>query len=212
MRKIDCIEQTKNYIRNQFLKSDIFETAHEALYRLEHSYRVANIGEEIAKAEGLDIEVLVVACLLHDISYCFPFTDNNYLNHGRDSAKLVRPFLDQLGFSKNEINEICFGIAIHVDDVSDFEGIRSPLALSVGDADNIDRFDVYRIYDTLENLCFSEMPIEEKIQHIDKVLLRLPILREEKLGTKKAEELWIEKIDFQILFYRKLKDQLSKSN
>lgn len=37
-------------------------------YRLAHSYRVANIGKEIAEKEGLNVEDLMIACLLHDVS------------------------------------------------------------------------------------------------------------------------------------------------
>lgn len=38
-------------------------------YRLAHSYRVVNIGKEIAEKEGLNVEDLMIACLLHDVSY-----------------------------------------------------------------------------------------------------------------------------------------------
>lgn len=38
-----------------------------------HSYRVVNIGKEIAEKEGLNVEDLMIACLLHDVSYCTPF-------------------------------------------------------------------------------------------------------------------------------------------
>jgi len=54
-----------------------------------------------------------------------------------------------IGINPSEVDEICYGIAIHVDGKSDFKGEKTPLALSIGDADNIDRFDVYRIYDGL---------------------------------------------------------------
>lgn len=46
-----------------YLKLKIKDT-----YRLAHSYRVANIGKEIAKKEGLNVEDLMIACLLHDVS------------------------------------------------------------------------------------------------------------------------------------------------
>ena len=45
----------------EYLKLKIKDT-----YRLAHSYRVANIGKEIAKKEGLNVEDLMIACLLHD--------------------------------------------------------------------------------------------------------------------------------------------------
>ena len=51
-----------------YLKLKIKDT-----YRLAHSYRVANIGKEIAEKEGLNVENLIIACLLHDVSYCTPF-------------------------------------------------------------------------------------------------------------------------------------------
>ena len=45
---------------------------------------------------------------------------------------------------------MCYGIAIHIDDEADFEYERTPLAMSVGDADNIDRYDAYlRLYESL---------------------------------------------------------------
>ncbi|WP_456074874.1 HD domain-containing protein [Holdemanella biformis] len=46
-----------------YLKLKIKDT-----YRLAHSYRVTNIGKEIAKKEGLNVEDLMIACLLHDVS------------------------------------------------------------------------------------------------------------------------------------------------
>ncbi|MGN0784359.1 MAG: HD domain-containing protein, partial [Candidatus Aphodomorpha sp.] len=62
-----------------FLKAKLAENPDAAIhpermaYRLEHSMRVANIGREIARAEGLAEEALVIACLLHDISYGEPW-------------------------------------------------------------------------------------------------------------------------------------------
>ena len=46
-----------------YLKLKIKDT-----YHLAHSYRVANIGKEIAEKEGLNVEDLIIACLLHDVS------------------------------------------------------------------------------------------------------------------------------------------------
>ena len=86
-----------------YLKLKIKDT-----YRLAHSYRVANIGKEIAKKEGLNVEDLMIACLLHDVSYCTPFkTQDEWQNHGRVSSKMVRTFLESIDYPKERIHDIC---------------------------------------------------------------------------------------------------------
>ena len=36
--------------------------------KIKDTYRVTNVGKEIAKKEGLNVEDLMIACLLHDVS------------------------------------------------------------------------------------------------------------------------------------------------
>ena len=36
--------------------------------KIKDTYRVTNVGKEIAKKEGLNVEDLIIACLLHDVS------------------------------------------------------------------------------------------------------------------------------------------------
>ena len=93
-------------------------------YRYEHSLRVASIALDIAKKEGLDEDRCYIGALLHDLGYSVPYDNpKEYVNHGRIGAKLARPFLESLGYSEEEVNEICYGIAIHVDDKADFEDV-----------------------------------------------------------------------------------------
>ena len=106
------IEQTEEYLKKTFDESAFLNTEgnlQDKLYRLEHSYRVANIGLEIAAKEGLDETEMVIACLLHDISYCETFWGNGWVEHGRRAAQIARPFLTELGLAEDRINEICFG-------------------------------------------------------------------------------------------------------
>lgn len=210
----ELIAKAEAFIKETFDNSE-FLNAHpsDKEYRLQHSYRVANIGKMIAEREGFDVTETVIACLLHDIAYCLTFDDfeNDWKNHGRNGAKIVRPFLESLGLPSDRINDICYGIAIHVDDEAGFEGERTPFAETVGDADNIDRFDAYRIYEGLQYRKFSEMPYEEKKTYVDQMLNRLAELREMKLGTDAAKVLWQERIDYNISFYEKLRNQLSNS-
>lgn len=198
-----------NYEEGAYLNSHPSEKA----YRLEHSYRVANICRTIGEQEGFDVTALVIAGLLHDVSYCEQFsTQEDWRNHGRTSARIARPFLETLGLSRSAIEDICYGIAIHVDDKADFDGQRNPFAQSIGDADNIDRFDAYRIYQGLEYNQFSSMSLAQKTERVSSVLEQLTNLKNMELGTKTAKAIWLERIDFNIAFYRKLRDQLANSS
>ncbi len=205
----DRIRRTEEFLKQAF-DGGMYLNAHpeDKAYRLEHTYRVANIGRQIAQAEGFDETEMVIACLLHDVSYCEEFGEGGWKEHGRHAARMARPFLKELGLPDERINDICYGIAIHVDDEADFEGERTPFALSVGDADNIDRFDVYRIHEALSRDGFLEKSLEEKLEYAEKRLDRLRELADMPMGTKAAEAMWRSRIAFYIGFYEKLVSQI----
>ena len=208
----EWIERTEEFLKQRF-DSAIYLNLHkdEKVYRIQHSYRVANIGRKIAVKERFDETEMVIACLLHDVSYCEEFDENGWKNHGRRSAEIARPFLEKLGLPANRIHDICYGIAIHVDNEADFVGERTPFALSIGDADNIDRFDVYRIHEILSNDCFLEKDLDEKLEYAEKRLCRLNELAGLSMGTRAAEDMWKSRIGFYIEFYEKLVDQIKCS-
>lgn len=208
----ELIQRTEAFLKEK-LDGGAYLNAHPEAkaYRLEHSYRVANIGREIARREGFDETEAVIAGLLHDVSYCEDFGENGWREHGRNAARIARPFLRELGLPEPRIQDICYGIAIHVDDEADFPGARTPFALSVGDADNIDRLDVYRIHETLCADKFLELPWEEKLALAERRLARLRELREMEMGTRTAAALWQARIDYYISFCEKLAAQLRSS-
>ena len=82
----------------------------------------------------------------------------------------------------------------------------------MGDADNIDRFDAYRIYETLEYFKFSEMNLADKREKVASTIDRLTKYKEMKLGTATAKNFWIQRLDYYIGFYEKLKTQLDASS
>ncbi|MBO5049129.1 MAG: HD domain-containing protein [Oscillospiraceae bacterium] len=209
----ESIKKTEAFLKDTFAASSYLQAnPADRDYRLEHSYRVANIAKAIAEAEGFDVTYAVIAGLLHDISYCEEMvTRQDRMNHGRRSAAIARPFLESLGLPADAINEICYGIAIHVDDEADFQWERTPFCETVGDADNIDRFDAYRIYETLEYLKFSEMNLADKRETVASTIDRLTKYKEIKLGTATAKKMWLGRLDFYIQFYEKLKAQLDGS-
>ena len=209
----EMIAKTEAFLKDIFAGSTYLQrNPADRDYRLAHSYRVANIAKTIAEAEGFDVTYAVIAGLLHDIAYCEEMvTRDDRRNHGRRSAAIARPFLESLGLSDDIVNEICYGIAIHVDDQADFEWVRTAFCETVGDADNIDRFDAYRIYETLEYLKFSEMSLDDKREKVASTIEKLTRFKDMKLGTTTAKNLWLQRLDYYIGFYEKLKAQLENS-
>ena len=157
----------------------------------------------------MDPEAACIAGLLHDAAYGMDVpADYDWNNHGRDSARIARPFLNTLGLDAQVVEDICYGIAIHVDHQADFAGRRTPFAETVGDADNIDRFDAFRIYDNLRFKGFYELPLSERLDWLTSLLLRLEQLEKMELATPAAAALWRDKVAFQKMFFQRLLEQM----
>ena len=208
----DIIKKTEEFVKEKFAGGRYFAEHPEAgRYRIAHTYRVANVGRAIARAEGFDETEFVVACLLHDVSYCEEFGEDGWREHGRTSARIARPFLRLLGLPEDRVADICYGIAIHVDDEADFEGERTAFARSVCDADNIDRFDAYRIHENLAAARYTELEPAEQRAHVENRLAELRRFIDIKFATPTARRMWRERISYYIGFYEKLLAQLDAS-
>lgn len=207
------IRKTEAFLREQFANCAYFkEHPADGEYRLQHSYRVAHAAVEIARREGLDEEGLIIGGLLHDVGYSLPFeTEDSWVEHGRMSARLARPFLEQLGLEPERVQEICYGIAIHVDGKADFQGEVTAFALSIGDADDVDRFDAYRIYDAMEYADFRNLKIEDKCKWLRERLDWISWRLGEKSGTETARQMIEERLLYQRQYYEKVLEQMRHS-
>ncbi len=107
-------------------------------YRWQHTLRVSQYGRRIAAAEGADEELVVAACLLHDVAV---FDPGDWHDHGRLGAALIRPWLPEIGYSPEATEAICYAVAAHVD----VEHPATLIAQVTTDADNVDRFGAYRV-------------------------------------------------------------------
>lgn len=105
--------------------------------RWQHSLRVSRYGQIIAEAEGANVHLTTVACLLHDIARFDPGATQD---HGRRGARIARKHLQRWGYAPHEIEAVCYAIAAHVDEPQP----ETLLAQIVADADDIDRFGPYR--------------------------------------------------------------------
>lgn len=207
------IQKAEAFLREQFANCDFYkEHPADGEYRLQHSYRVARAAGEIARREGLDEEGLVIGGLLHDVGYCRRWDDwKDWQEHGRMSARAVRPFLEQLDLVKERVQEICYGIAIHVDGQADFPGEKTTFALSIADADDVDKFDAYRIYDAMEFADFRNLKIEDKRSWLLKKLDWISQRLGEKSATETAQQMIAERLMYQRQYYEKVLEQMEHS-
>ena len=208
------ILKTHAFLKETFESTRRFQNdPADRAYRFDHSVRVANICREIARKEGMDEELAVIAGLLHDLAYGMDTPEGyDWKNHGRDGARIARPFLQTLGLSEETVNDICYAIAIHVDDKADFEGRRTPFTETVGDADNIDRFDTWRIYETVRYQALLEgKTLPEKLTWLRERLIHLDKLEKINFATDSATVLWREKVAFQKRFFERLLAQMELS-
>ena len=207
------IRKTACFLKEKLAENPYY-SSHESAYRyrIEHSHRVAKIGRTIAEKEGLDVCAMVVACLLHDIAYCEEFqSEKDWLNHGRRSAAIARPFIETLGFDEKTKADILFGIAIHVDDESDFAGERTVFAETIGEADNIDRFGAYRIHENLAACGFLEMSTSERKEYLGKSIAKLENYLSIGFSTETGRKLWEDAIGFYLEYLKRLEHQIRQS-
>lgn len=153
------IEKLKKFLLDSLQKSSHDNS--EINYYYEHSLRVANIGSTLADKENANKKIVIVACLLHDLAI-FNVSENQ--DHGRESAKLARPFLETLDLTKTEIDDICYAIGYHFDGNSGYNYVHTLEASIVSDADNIDSFGMSSAYRFINKL--EKYPKEKKIEKL----------------------------------------------
>lgn len=205
---------TLEFLKQEFHKSPYFqEHPSEREYRFNHTMRVANLGIRIAKGEGFNIEAMVLGCLLHDISYRDAFIcEEDWLRHGRSSARIARDFLTSLALPQSRIEEICIGIATHVDGKADLPVETTAFTDSISDADNLDRLDAYRTYEMLEYAHFRDMKLAEQKSWLNKEIENLGSWEAEGFSTPTADRIMHERMQKRRDFYLQLLEQLDNSS
>lgn len=205
---MNIIQMTQSYIKHRFLTELNRE---DGYYRYTHTLRVADIGRQIARKEGLDEEMLVLGCLLHDIGYVACITKLDYADHGLKSAEIAAEYLTAHGYAPAKTESICYGIRVHTQE--DSERIRPATVLedSISDADNIDRFDAWRFsrslyWDGLDKLSVPKM----KDLAVTRCQ-RMAQLRNLAFATETGRKLWNDRIDLWVDFYSRLERQMDRT-
>lgn len=197
----NIIKLTKEFLRNTLNASSSNVDEEEKKYRYEHSLRVSHIGKQIAEIKGADGFIVEMSCLLHDVG---KFETEINKDHGRVSAKVAKDFLDTLNLSEKQISDICYSIAVHVDGEAGYPYEDTLESKIVTDADNIDRFGAYRIYQSLDFDNVKQAAVEETYEKINNRIGRLEkLLKEYNLETEEGTRLFKENLKFQIEFYNR---------
>ena len=163
-------------------------------YRWQHTLRVSQYGKVIAESENANIELVLAACLLHDVAW-FDTGIENSREHGRLGAQIARPLLKELSFRPSQIENICYAIASHVD-VENPDGQEAKI---LHDADSVDRFGPYRVL----QWCYPDLNDYYKLaDKLRERITRLENYRDEiLLFTQTGKQLFLEQLNLQIEFF-----------
>ena len=105
-------------------------------HKWDHTLRVCRLSERIGTAEGVDMDVLLVAAHLHDIGRGYQDASKGAVCHAEKGAQLAGPILEKIGLSIAQKNNILHCIQSHR-----FRGSRNPVtpeARVLFDADKLD--------------------------------------------------------------------------
>jgi putative nucleotidyltransferase with HDIG domain len=197
----DRLEEIARFVYDRLreVASQRENPALDSEYRWQHTLRVSQHGRMIAEAEGANVELVIAACLLHDVAH---FDQDNWKEHGRLGTKIIRPLLADLGYSSEETENVCYSVAVHVDGHADFPHPETLESKIVSDANNIDRFGAYRIL----QWCTTDVENYESL--IAKLRQRLQTLedyrRRRVMETETGHHLFNRQLDRQIAFFKAL--------
>jgi len=102
----DKFEKIKDIVKDELKEC----SAHD----FDHVMRAYNMALHLAENEKVDLEVIKMASLLHDIGGKKEIDDpTGKTDHAIESAKMAKPILKELEFSDDKINHICDCIISH---------------------------------------------------------------------------------------------------
>lgn len=170
------------------------------LYRWQHTLRVTQYGVQIAKAEDANLEQVIVACLLHDSEW---FSDlHKDVDHGHVAARTIRPFLEEVGYLPEEVDNIVYCVGVHSAGSVWYDHEHTLEAKVVSDADNIDRFGALRTIfwcvDELGDLDALAAKLTKRIKKLEDYLER------QIMETDTGNKLFNQQLNRQIEFFKRL--------
>lgn len=173
--------------------------------RSEHSLRVLRWAERLAQDhEDLDLEVLQVSAVFHDIGYA---TCTNKKEHAAESAKICRAYLEGIGYDEARAQRIVDIVACH-SQKNLLTSPESPLELKVlMEADLLDETGAMGVlWDCLVQGQKPEQSYLATYQHI--TAFTAQSMRSNPLQSPTGRRIWEEKRQIVDAFLRALEGDL----
>jgi len=200
------LESIENYARERMAELGVYGWPHvERVYRL--SMHISKLEGE----QGLDLDALKAAALLHDIAK--PLHERNRgVDHGKIGAEMAENFLKSLGFGEEKTKIVYNAIRAH----NKGEKPRSLEAKILCDADFLDKLGAVGIATVFIKACLTKRTIEEVVEMFTKesaetsnVDKHLRWLKEKpRLYTKTGRRLAKRRSKLAHLFFKELEDEL----
>jgi uncharacterized protein len=181
------------------------------LYGWPHVQRVLRLCEEMAENQncGVDLEVLRIAALLHDVAKSFE-RDNPKFDHGRRSAEMAEAFLRKYGLAEAKIRAVCHAIKAH----THFEEAETIEAKMLHDADFIDKLGATGIATIFIKACLTNQTIEEVLENYyaedgeSYVIKHIQWIKKPHLYTATAKEIAKKRKEITPLFFEQLRKEI----
>ena len=184
----------------EYMKACTEDSAHDA----SHIYRVLNHALNLAKNYDVDMDILVAACLLHDIGRPAQFADPR-LCHAQVGSEMAYQFLKELCWSEENCKNVKHCILTHrFTDSAQPETIEAKILF---DADKLDVIGALGIARTLQYEGKMNASLNEFFNEYQRKLIKLY----DVFYTNEAKQMADKRKELLELFYWELKEQLDTS-
>lgn len=212
----------------QFMETELYESSHD----VDHSFRVLNNARMLAAdRQDVDMEILEIASILHDIAKAREDRDKTrQTDHCLEGARMAGEILRSLDYPKNRTEKVCQAIKYHREFAPYTElCIEAQILYDAGILENLGAIGIARTYmvagEFQEKLYVAES-LDQYIHHNvkmpeNKVIdfsIHAPNMEfelhwqdsDKLLYTNEAKQVASKRIQFSRMFFAQLKEELGK--
>jgi uncharacterized protein len=192
----ELIKNVYEFAQNNSEKDDIHGFA--------HVLRVYNLCMKLSKGLDVNLKILKISALLHDIGRNKRESDKVFHNHAHLSSIIAKKFLESQDFllTKSELSSIIHCIQAH-----SFSNNIIPQTIDakiLSDADKLDALGAIGLYRTIGFTIRNKGSLEDVIKHLEKKILKL----KDQLYLKISKELASERKLIIDHFYKQIKEEI----